>query len=74
MLQCIWIVTELCQGKLTCRYLIQNLTGSHLWYWAGDEEAAATQSRFSTRRRVYLPAYAMHELKVQSYAFAVTAG
>jgi hypothetical protein len=35
-----------------------------MWYWAGDEEAAATQSRFTTRRRVYLPPYTMQELKV----------
>jgi hypothetical protein len=35
-----------------------------MWYWAGDEEAAVTQSRFTTRRRVYLPPYTMQELKV----------
>jgi hypothetical protein len=51
-------------SRIPQRYLIQNLTGSHLWYWAGDDEVAAPQSRVHTKRRLHLPAYAMQELKV----------
>lgn len=46
---------------LWCRYLIQNLTGSDLWYWA--EPPSSSQGR-PVGHRVYLPAYAMQELKV----------
>jgi hypothetical protein len=45
-----------------CRYLIQNLTGSDLWYWA--DQSAAGQGRGTGQHRVYLPAYVMQELKV----------
>lgn len=52
-----------------CRYLIQNLTGSDLWYWA--DQAASSQGRATGQHRVYLPAYAMQELKVRT-GFCIT--
>lgn len=45
-----------------CRYLIQNLTGSDVWYWA--EQPTSGQGRGGSQQRVYLPAYALQELKV----------
>lgn len=63
-----WLVRCACnyQGAVLafvwCRYLIQNLTGSDLWYWAG--QPSSSQGRAVAQHRVYLPAYAMQELKV----------
>lgn len=49
-------------SRIPQRYLIQNLCGSHLWYWSyGDEPSTGTKL---ARRRVLLPAHSMQELKV----------
>lgn len=46
-----------------CRYLIQNLCGSHLWYWSYEEERPGGGR--VAKRRVLLPAHSMQELKVR---------
>jgi hypothetical protein len=46
-----------------CRYLIQNLCGSHLCYWSYEEERPGGGR--VPKRRVLLPAHSMQELKVQ---------
>lgn len=51
-----------CACMHACRYLIQNLTGSDVWYWA--EQPTSGKDRGGSQQRVYLPAYALQELKV----------
>eukprot|EP00775_Hariotina_reticulata_P006353 gene6353-6586_t len=55
------------QGSLElmpAMYLIQNLTGSHLWYWAPDDPSAGCGCSRNLSKRVYLAAHSMQELKV----------
>eukprot|EP00878_Enallax_costatus_P006928 GHUV01007260.1.p1 GENE.GHUV01007260.1~~GHUV01007260.1.p1 ORF type:complete len:2890 (+),score=849.52 GHUV01007260.1:2-8671(+) len=49
-------------SRIPQRYLIQNLTGSHLYYWSPTDEAS--RGMHGAKRRVLLPAHCMHELKV----------
>ncbi|KAF6253188.1 hypothetical protein COO60DRAFT_1463300 [Scenedesmus sp. NREL 46B-D3] len=49
-------------SRIPQRYLIQNLCGSHLWYWSHEEERPGG-GRLA-KRRVLLPAHSMQELKV----------
>ncbi|WIA12623.1 hypothetical protein OEZ85_006280 [Tetradesmus obliquus] len=49
-------------SRIPQRYLIQNLCGSHLWYWSYEEERPGGGR--VAKRRVLLPAHSMQELKV----------
>jgi hypothetical protein len=48
----------------TCRYLINNQTGLHLWYWVEQSTTRDNDRARPAGRKVFLAAHKSEELKV----------